>query len=352
MNDTNDETQVAVTPPGLDSPGVRRWLEVWAGERGYRGLRWHDGTDQHGNDVSRLFGRQCGPVRRVRAMGDELNLDAYREPNWTSSVPVTIDDLDRHLAYLTLAKRERHLVAIFLRTCEGWIKPDGVLHLDAFKRDGDCCTGAGLGLDLLAARGSRGWGMVAIRRQASGSDEVDPVHASHDDVFRAFDSLRDFDPEVAAFASMRERNAWDATETLTRLVIRLSQTKRRLFRGWLNDAERRGAAPVYAKPAAKPQPITADDVAPVATADDEDFAEFDTWEANAACRFVEKHIGVWGPAGESLEALLREAMLRGDREQHSAAAEDPREALRQIMTDAAAAPAERIRAAEALIRYE
>jgi hypothetical protein len=46
-----EPTQISVTPPGLDKPDVRHWMEETARERGYVRLSWTRESDR-----SRLYG--------------------------------------------------------------------------------------------------------------------------------------------------------------------------------------------------------------------------------------------------------------------------------------------------------
>lgn len=55
MSDEKRET-FAVTPPGLDTPACRAWLQGEAEAKNWNGLEWADETDQHGNTMGRLTG--------------------------------------------------------------------------------------------------------------------------------------------------------------------------------------------------------------------------------------------------------------------------------------------------------
>lgn len=48
--------QVAVTPPGADTPSIRHWIMGEAERQGWTHLRWEEGYDDAGRPMARLKG--------------------------------------------------------------------------------------------------------------------------------------------------------------------------------------------------------------------------------------------------------------------------------------------------------
>jgi hypothetical protein len=52
----DDKVQIAVTPPRMDTPQMRQWIESKASEDGWDDLEWRDDADHYGAPMARLFG--------------------------------------------------------------------------------------------------------------------------------------------------------------------------------------------------------------------------------------------------------------------------------------------------------
>ena len=49
---------IAVTPPTLDTPAVRAWIEETAASQGWTDMEWREDVDVHGLPMGRLVGRR------------------------------------------------------------------------------------------------------------------------------------------------------------------------------------------------------------------------------------------------------------------------------------------------------